>query len=150
MIEPSFAQRGVNPYLGEELGDTVRVKRFTHKFESTAASGATITLLGGRIDDGTYIVRTSLHVEDTVVSVSDNTISAGCVADGDLFTAADLTDTAENTLTAGAVTGFSNEIYVSANCAPYLKIGSGTTGVTAGEISVNVELFPKTNPKRLQ
>jgi len=111
--------------------------------DGTVASGSTISSSNDvTIPSGTMVLHTTILVQGQIVSASDNTISVGCESETDLKAATDFTDSASNSIIAGEQTADSSATYVETGCKPKAYVGSGTTGVTDGDLLVCTDLIP--------
>ena len=104
-------------------------------FTVTQASGNTINT-EMRIPSNSIVKHTTIFVQDTIVSASDNTIAIGCESTNDLKVATDFTNSATGTIVAGAQTADSNATYVETGCKVKAKVGAGLTGITNGDLVV--------------
>lgn len=129
-----FTKETTNRFNGLEQEE--RLLKVPYTFTAALAiSGATLSL-GEAIPADSIITDVFSYVDTDVVSASANTISIGCATDTDLATANDFSDDAVNAVVGGAVViqTKTSYVYTSAGCTPFLKVGTGTTGITAGRM----------------
>jgi hypothetical protein len=124
-----------------------RIVKATYDASVDGGSENTDYALGITIPSGHIITEVSYRPTLTIVSASNNTIALKCEAANDLITAVDMT--------AFATTGASNYRYgqltpsgtasvLTDGCELTLRVGSGSTGITAGKLDIFLKAFPTT------
>lgn len=141
----SFGATPFPPAVEERFQDvehgSLRLKKFRYSFDdNTQASGASITL-AGQFDPESILIRSYVYTNDGLESTSANTIRISCETAGDVLAATNPASFTEFGIINGAITSITSPVRSSDGCQLTMLIGSGTTGVTEGIITLIVEYF---------
>jgi hypothetical protein len=106
------------------------------------ASGSQVTL--GTLPANAVIVKDFMYIQTALVSASSNTLAVQCESANDIFTATNLAVEASGTMINGAQnfpnTATKTVVQTGSNgCSVKAVVGSGTTGITAGEVELIIE-----------
>lgn len=117
----------------------------TITFTAAVYPASTAVATGMTIPANSIITDFYFVIDQTtaVTSADDNTVAFHCESANDLFSAADLTDTATGAFTAGVPTGVQTTFIESDGCDITLTTGTGTSGLTAGALTAVVEYMVK-------
>lgn len=145
----SFASKTpLPPAIAQKFNEVNKEKTLLVKYNvgSTVLPGHGVSL-GDYLEPGTIITRSYIYLKEGAVSASENTLSFGCEASGDIMAAKNVDPLATNSIIEGASTGASSSmVYIGSRCQVSGYVGgSGASGLTDGEFHLYLKYLPSDN-----
>lgn len=146
-----FVAKGESPYAPHvdsrfqdlEQG-ALRVLKFPYSFTVTPGVSGQVYNLSSAIPPQALITKSYVYTNTALTSASANTVTVKC-ASSDLVAATVPVSFTQYAIINGAITAVTSAVHTGANgCLPTIAVGTGTTGITAGKLTVILEyLLPE-------